>query len=416
MTAESKSLFRHADFLKLWTAQTISVFGSQFSQLAIPWIAAVILGASPTEMGILTALETAPFLLFGLVVGVWVDRHRRRSVMILSDVGRGLLLAAIPVAAILGVLNMLLLYFVGFLIGVFTVFFDIAYQAYLPSLVDRSQLVEGNSKLETSRSSSQFAGPSLAGVVIQIISAPLTVALDAISYLGSAFFLKLIKKEEPDSRENTRTSLLREAKDGLAVVFGDIRLRSIAGCTATLNFFSSAIFALYILFAVRELGLDSVSIGIIFSLGSLGALTGALTSRRLADYTGVGRAIVGSAFLAGVSSFAVFFATPTLAVPLLVLAQFLGGLSAVVYNVNQISFRQAITPLQIQGRMNATIRFIVWGTLPLGGLVGGIIGQTIGLRSAIGFAAVGAMFGFLWVLLSPVRGIVRIPDSPDKTS
>lgn len=414
MVIESQSLFKHSDFLKFWTAQTISVFGSQFSYLAVPWIAAVLLTASAAEMGILSALETAPFLLFGLIVGVWVDRHVRRRAMVFSDIGRGLLLAAIPVAAILGVLNMFLLYVVGFLIGVLTVFFDVAYQAYLPSLVNRSQLVEGNSKLETSRSAAQFAGPSLAGVVIQIISAPLTVALDAVSYLGSAFFLKQIRKEEPVSQQGGGASLLREAKEGLRVVFGENRLRSIAGCTATLNFFSSAIYAIYILFVVRELGLDSVSIGIIFSLGSLGFLSGALLSGRIARYVGVGRTIVGSAFLAGLSAFPIFFATSALSFPLLILAQFLGGLSAVLYNVNQISFRQAIVPLEIQGRMNATIRFLVWGTLPLGSLLGGILGQIIGLRQAIGFSALGAMFAFLWVLLSPVRGIIRIPDSTDE--
>ncbi len=407
--AAPTTLWRHPDFLRLWIGQTISLFGSRFSGLALPLIAALTLRASPGEMGILSAVGTAPFLLIGLVAGVWVDRLRRRPVLIVGDLGRALLMGVISLAAFSGVLRMPHLYVVGFFVGVLTVFFDVAYQSYLPALVSRQHLVEGNSKLETSRSIAQMTGPGIAGVVIQVISAPLAIALDAISFLISALFLGLIRRQE-ERPERVRAPMLAEVREGLAVVFGNPLLRAIAGCTATGNFFGMAIGAIYILFATRDLGLAPAVIGLVFSVSSVGALGGALLAGRLATRFGTGRVIIGASLLAGLGNVGIAFATPALAVPLLILGGLVLTASSPIYNINQVSLRQAITPQRLQGRMNATMRFVVWGTMPLGGLVGGALGEVLGLRPAIALATAGGLTAFLWLLRSPVRTLVRIPE------
>jgi MFS family permease len=414
--ADSHSLSRHFDFLKLWSAETFSVFGIQFSGLAIPWIAAKTLAADSFEMGILGALGTVPFLIFGLVIGVWADRSRRRPIMIISDAGRALFLVAIPLSLLLGGPNMMLLYAVSFSVGTLTVFDDVSSYAYLPSLVEQDQLVEANSRLETSRASAQVAGPSIAGILIQILTAPITIIVDVVGYLGSASFLAWIKKEESDIKRTDGRSVAKDVKEGLAVVLSNRYLWSIAGSTGTSNFFSSAIGALFILFATKELGLGSFELGLVFTLGSVGALIGALMANRIAKRLGAGKTIVTSIFVAGISWIPVYFANPSFGIPLLILSTFLASIGAVVYNVNQVSFRQAIVPLELQGRLNATMRFLVWGTIPLGSIIGGVLGGVIGLRTAIGISAVGGALAFIWVLISPIRRISEIPRRNDKTT
>lgn len=403
-------LWRHTDFMRLWTAQTISVFGDQFTGLAIPLIAALTLRATPGQMGILTAVERAPFLLIGLFAGVWVDRLPRRPILITGDLGRAAVLLTIPFAALTAGLSMPHLYAVGLLVGILTVFFDVAYQAYLPALVNRRQLVEGNSKLEATRSLGNLAGPGIAGVVIQLISAPLAIVLDAVSFVVSGGLIGLIKGREPVVARSGRGAMLAEVREGLGVVLGNRLLRSIAGCTGTSNFFTSALFTLYILFVTRDLGLNAAQIGVIFSLGNVSGLLGALSAARVAARFGVGRTIVGAAFLGGLGLIPVALATRENAFVLLVLAGLLGSFAGPAYNINQVSLRQAITPHRLQGRMNATMRFLVWGTMPLGGLLGGALGEALGLRVAIAVSAAGGLLAFLWVAFSPVRGLRAIPE------
>jgi len=402
-------LWEHADFLKLWTAQTISVFGDHFTELAIPLIAVLSLGATPGQMGILTAATRAPFLFIGLFAGVWVDRLPRRPVLITGDLGRAVVLLSIPSAAALGSLSMLHLYAVGVLVGILTVFFDVAYQAYLPALVHRGQLVEGNSKLEATRSLAGLAGPSIAGVVIQLVSAPLAIVLDAISFVASGGVISLIRRRESSAVRSVRGPMLVEVREGLSVVLGNPLLRSIAGCTGTSNFFSSALFALFILFATRELKLGPAQIGVIFSMGGVTGLIGSLTAGWVAKRLGVGRTIVGASLLTGLATVPVAAASAGTAW-LLILSTMLGSVASPIYNINQVSLRQAITPHRLQGRMNATMRFLVWGTMPLGGLLGGVLGASLGLRAAIAVAAAGGLLAFLWVALSPVRTLRAIPD------
>ena len=394
--------------MKLWAGETISVFGSQFTLLAMPLVATLMLNVTAAEMGILNAMDTLPFLLVGLAAGVWVDRLRRRPVLIAADIGRALVLCWVPLAAWLGILSLEQLYLVGFLTGLCTVFFDVAYQAYLPALVDRRQLVEGNSKLEMSRSAATISGPAVAGVFIQVLSAPLAMALDAASFLWSAACVAAIRRPESAPESAHGRSFWGGLREGLQVVFGDPRLRAIAGCTGSGNLFNSAIWALYVLFAVRELALDPARLGFIFSVGSAAALLGVLGAGWLSGRFGLGPTIVGSAFMFGLGGLPLVFANPDSATPLLVLGWLIGSLANPVYNINQVSLRQAIVPDSLQGRMNATMRFLVWGTMPLGALLGGALGEAIGLRPAIAVFAAGELLSFLWLLPSPVPGLKRV--------
>ncbi len=406
-------LWRHPDFLKLWVGQTISRFGSQVSELALPLTAVLVLQATPSEMGVLAAAERAPFLLIGLFAGVWVDRVRRRPVLVAGDFGRGLLLLSIPLAALLGALRMEQLYVVGLLVGVLTVFFDVAYQSYLPSLVRREHLVEGNSKLEVTSSSSAIFGPGVAGALVQLVTAPLAILVDAVSFLLSAASLLLIRQPEPQPMpKDQRRTVWTEIGEGLGVVVGNPVLRSIAGCTSTFNLFNSLGWAVFVLFATRELGLEPGLLGVVLGIGSVGFLAGALLAQPAARHLGLGPAIVGSSFASGAGAFLIPLAgsLAPLAIPLLVASQLLSGLGTPVYNVNQVSLRQTITPDHLQGRMNASMRFLVWGTMPIGSLLGGWLGDLVGLQATLVVAAAGQALAVLWVLLSPVRRLREQPE------
>jgi MFS family permease len=411
-TTRPVSLWRHPSFLKLWTSETIASFGGQFSDLAIPFTAVLVLQGTPSQLGILNAAATAPFLIFSLIAGVWVDRHRRRSIMIASNIGRALLLAMIPIAAAANFLSIPLLLTVAFLVGSLRVFFEIAYQSYLPGLVERQQLVDANSRLEASRAVSSVAGPSAAGVVIQIISAPFAIAFDAVSFVFSTLFLSRIRYEEMVEDDSARPSVLSDIREGLEIVFKDARLRSVAGAAATANFFEFAIQAIFILYAVNVLGLAPIQLGIVFSIGAIGAIVGALVAGNLAHRLGVGPAIIASLAL-GATTWGplIYFADRSNAVPLFIAAWFLGEVSFVAWSINQSSFRQAICPARLQGRMNATLRFLTVGTVPLGSIAGGILGEMLGLRLAIGVAAICLLFTPFWMIFSPVRRMKRVLDS-----
>jgi MFS family permease len=406
-------LWRHGDFLKLWSAESISQLGSQISGLALPLLAVLVLDASAFAVSALFVVEFLPFILFAIPAGVWVDRLRRKPLLVIADIGRALLLASIPLAYLFDALHLGQLYVVGFLVGICTVFFDVSYQSYLPSLVNRDQLVEGNSKLEISRSGAQLGGPGAAGGLIGAIGAPAAILLDAISFLASALFLFGIRKQEvlPEREEGApRPSMLREAREGLGYVLGNRYLRAISICTGSSNFFFSLMWSILIVYAVRELHMSPALIGLAFSLGNVGSLLAALTATRVSARIGVGRTILWTAVL--FSSAGLFYplAPQSFPAPFFVAGGILAGYGSVAYNITQVSFRQAICPPRLQGRMNSVIRFLVWGTMPLGLLLGGALATWIGLREALWIGAIGALFTFLPILLSPVRSIERMPE------
>jgi MFS family permease len=412
MGGRGNSLWRHADFMRLWSAETISQLGTQVTLLALPLTAILVLDATPFEVGVLTALEVAPFLLVGLPAGVWVDRMRRRPLLIAGDLVRAAALGTIPLAHALGQDSMAHLYGVAFVTGVATVFFDVAYQSYLPSLVDRDRLPEGNAKLEVSRSAGALAGPSLAGALVQLFSAPAAILVDAVSYVGSALFVGSIRRREPPVQrpEGGHPPMRAEISSGLRFVVTHPLLRPIAACTSISNLFFSMASAVLVLFAVRDLGLSPGKIGLAFGIGNVGFLLGALVADRAGRRLGIGRAIVGSIVLFGVSGFLPPLASETTGFALITVAGGLGGFGTVVYNVNQVSLRQAITPERMLGKMNATMRFVVWGTLPLGAILGGVLGGAVGLRSTLWVTAFGGLLAVVPPVLSPVRSLVRIPE------
>jgi MFS family permease len=406
-------LWRHPDFLKLWTGETVSQFGSQVTFLAVPTVAILILHAGPFQVGLLSALEFLAFPTLGLVAGVYADRLRRRPIMIACDLGRMLAIGSIPVAYLLNVLTLEQLYIVALVTGVCTVFFDVSYQSYLPALVDRPNLLEGNTKLEISRSTAQVAGPAVAGFLIQWIGGARAVAVDALSFLVSAVALSAIKTPEPQPKPSTAsgaTGFIPEMKEGLEVVFKNPLLWRIAGCTATTNLGSNIIFgAVFLVFAYRRLHLSAAEVGIIFAVGSVGGLIGAFLAAWVARTLGVGPTLGVSTAVGGLALLATPLALIAPPVPVLAALGFLEGLAGPIYNISQVSLRQAITPDRVQGRMNATMRTIVWGTIPIGAFVGGILGTSIGLVQTIVLGGILSLLAALWIFLGPV---IRLREQP----
>jgi MFS family permease len=414
-------LWRHPDFLKLWSAETISQFGSQITGLALPLVAVLVLDVSAFQVSVLFVVETAPFLLISLPAGVWVDRLPRRPILVIGDIGRALVLLTVPIAYWMDALTIWQLYGVGLTVGVLTVFFDVAYQSYLPSLVEREQLVDGNSKLEISRSAAQLGGPAAAGVLIQVLKAPFAILFDAVSFIISGLFLFAIRKKE----ENVPTRAERKAKggsmkaelgEGLRWVLGNPYLRTICASTATFNFFSSMMGAILIVYLARQLEMSAGLIGAMFAIAQFGYLAGALTANKVAARIGVGPAIMTGAML-GVFQLLIPIAPQDAhaAVPFIVVAELIVSYGVVVYNVTQVSMRQAITPERLQGRMNSVIRFIVWGVMPLGTLIGGALATSFDLHTAIWIGAIGNALAWLPVTIGPVRTLREVPHVPDET-
>jgi len=412
MRRPSGALLSHPDFMKMWTGQSISEVGSQVSQLAIPWLAAVGLHATPLEFSLLGVFGFLPFILFALPAGVWVDRLRRRSILIVGDAARAVLLALIPILWAVGVLQIWHLLVLQFVIGIFTVFFDVAYQSYLPSLVEREHLIEGNSKLQLTVSVAQIAGPSSAGGLIAVITAPYAIVADAVSFAISAWFLLRMRHREtlPEHKEGEeRPKMWPQVKEGLHWVVGHRWLRYIASFTATSNFCTSVLFAIFLLYAVRSLHLSAIALGATFAVGSAGSILGALHANRLQGRFGVGPTIVGTAVFGSLGGILYPLAPHSFPLPFLMLGQAIFGFGAVAYNITQVSLRQAITPERLQGRMNAAMRWIVWGTIPLGTLTGGAIATATNLRTALWVGAIGELFASVPLVLSTVRKIGEMP-------
>ncbi|MBH1938737.1 MFS transporter [Streptomyces sp. AV19] len=400
---------RNRDFRLLLAGAATSQLGAQVTLVALPLVAVVELDASPLETGLLTAAETAAFLLVGLPAGAWVDRMRRLPVLVRADVVRAVAMACLPPAAWAGVLTMTQLYLVALVTGVATVFFDVAHQSYLPALLPREQLVSGNGALETVRSSAQVAGPGLGGVLVQAAGAPFALVTDAAGYLLSALFLRGIRTPEPPPAPATGASLRAQVGEGLAFVFRHPALRMIACSTAVANFFGAMLVAVQTVFLVRVLELPAGVIGLMMSASAVGGLAGALCAGALARAVGRARVIwlapaVTGPFavlwpLAGHGAAAIWFAVASAAV-------FFG---AVVYNVAQVSFRQLLCPAELLGRMNATLRFLVWGTMPFGALVGGAVADAAGPRAAVWTCAAGFLLVPVPLLFSPLRRLRDLP-------
>jgi MFS family permease len=370
------------DFRRLWLAQTISQIGGQITYLALPLTAAISLAATPAEMGILTAMGAVPSLLFGLFAGEVVDRRARRPILISADVARALLLATIPLAWIAGSLSMPLLYLVAFLGGICALFFDIAYQAFVPSLLERRRLVEGNSLLELSRSAAEVIGPTLGGGLVQLLKAPGAIAADACSFLASAVLIARIRVQEPSrSRTTAESTFWLSALAGAREVARSAPMRALALSLAAIGLFNAMIEAVAILYLTRSLGLAPGVLGVVFAIGSIGFIVGAMLPARMVRRLGIGPTLAVSVAVVGVSDLALPLAGSDLRWVLLAvgLGQFFFGLGLTVFRVAQASVRQAIVPDALMGRVGGALNVVGWGIAPLGAVVGGLLGQTIGL-------------------------------------
>jgi MFS family permease len=412
----NRSLWRNRNFAHLWFAESISQLGSQVSMLALPLVAITVLHASTFAVGALTAVEFAPFVLFGLPAGAIVDRFPRRPILILADIGRAVALASVPLTYAFDALTYAQLLVVVFVTGSLTVFFDVAYQSILPALVEHDQIVDGNARLEVSRSSAQLAGPAVGGVLVQAIGAASAVTADAISFVGSALLIRGIRAHElPIERREDGTSWLRalgrEIREGLHYVLGHRVLRMIAGSTATSNFFSSMTTAVFLLYAVRERHYSAGLVGAVFAIGNIGPLVAAVTSARITRVLKLGRAIWLGMLIAQLATLLLGVAPTQHAFVYFTVAWLLFGFGGTVYNISQVSLRQAITPRRLQGRMNASMRFMIWGTMPFGSLAGGALGTWIGLRPTLLVAGIGGMAAVPWVLARSVRELREMPES-----
>jgi MFS family permease len=407
---KSQSLTRDPDFLKFWVGQSISVFGAQFSPIAIGAIAWFSLRANGFQFGLLAFMNTIPFLTLGLIAGVYVDRHRRRRIMILADLGRSLTLLSIPVSALLLTITINLLYLITLVAGILTVFFEITYQSYVPSLVEKKQIVEANSKLEATRATAQFAGPTASGYAVSLLSAPIAVLGDVFGYLTSSISLLAIRRPDPLPTASQH-SILHDIREGLHVVFGDRRLRAIAATTATLNLFGSAAQAMFQPYFYGNLQMTVPEVGTAFGIGSLGGVVGALAATRIARRIGVGPSVISGAVLSSFVYILVYFATPEDAFYVVAFVNFVSSIGVLIYNITQVSYRQALVPRDIQGRMNATMRTVVWGVIPLGALLGGFSSLFLGVHQTVGLMIVLGSLGFLWATFSPVRGVREFPTT-----
>ena len=404
--AQRPGLWRHPDFLKLWTGQTISLFGSLIGRFALPLVAIYTLDAGPLPVALLGAANVAPGLVLGLFAGVWVDRLRRRPLLIAADLGRALALGSVPLAAWLGALGMAQLYAVAMITSALSILFEVAYRSYLPALVGRDELVEGNSKLAATDAVAEMGGFGLAGVIVQALGAPIGVLVDAVSFLFSALALLAIRTPErsrvaEDGEDEPST--LREIGAGLRAIWAHPTLRAVVGAGITDIFFIHFFVAVLTLFLTRELGLGPATIGFIFAIGGVSAFVGALLADRTIRRWGLGRSLIGSFLVYRFATFAIPLAAGPYAaqVALLGASQVLDA-AATIQQISQNSLIQTTTPERLLGRVNASFQTLQQGAILLGLLIGGVLGQTIGLRPTIVVGLTASLLSVIWLIRSPV--------------
>ncbi|TCP55178.1 putative MFS family arabinose efflux permease [Tamaricihabitans halophyticus] len=403
------ALTRHAGFLRFWAGDTASQFGTYTVQAVLPLLAIGSLGASAFELGLLNAASTFAFLLIGLPVGAWLDRLRRRPVMIIADLSRGLLLLSVPVAAWFDALSMTQLLIVALLVGAGTVFFDIAAQPYLANLIHRQQLPDGFAKLESTRSISEMSAPAMGGWLIQFAGAANAVLSTCVGYFASVLFLFRIKHVETVPERQHTGRLRTEIVEGLRFVFTHPTIRPLVATGATANLFESMLGALLALYLVQELGLSAGVVGLVLASGGLGSLLGALTASWWMRTFGQVRTMWLVLVTVQPLMLLLPLAQPEIGVALAFVGYIALIYAVVVYDIAQVSYRQMICPDRLRGRMTATMRFVIWGVLPIGALLGGVVGEWLGVRPAIWISTGGSILSVLWVLCSPLRRMRDVP-------
>ncbi|GIJ11805.1 MFS transporter [Micromonospora andamanensis] len=411
------SLWRHPDFLRLWGAQTIAMLGSRVTELALPLTAILLLDAGPTSLGLLNVAEYLPFTLVTLFAGVLADRYRRRGLLIGANIGRALILAVVPVLALTDQLSMTALYVVAFLIGVLTSQFDVAYQAYVPVLVSRAQLVEANSKLQSTRSIAETGGKGFSGVLIQVFTAPGAIIVDCLTYLISAASLLAIKTREPRRSTTSRgfRGVWSEIGEGLRATLGHRILRAVLLQAAWFNLFHDVVLVLFPLYGLKDLELSPALLGFIIASASVGAFGGSLIAGGLARRLGIGPAMVAGVLTSALGLLALPLATGSPMVQLLLLGAgyVISGVGITIFNIHSVALRQAIIPNRLLGRVSGTYRFVAWAVIPLGGLLAGVLANVLSARGALLIAGIGLMVGAVVFAFTPAGRIAEAPEGPE---
>ena len=404
-------LWRDRGFVRLWAANAVSQLGTQVTLLALPLAALYILKASALGVSLLRSFAVLPFLLFSLPAGVWVDRLRRRPLMIAADLGRALAMASIPVAFWLGHLTMAQLYVVAGVHGLLSVVFDVSYLLFLPTLVGRKHLAEANSKLLGTQSVAQLAGPTLAGGLVSAAGAAVAVLADAVSFLLSGSIVTAIRGREARP-EPTSTRARTELVEGLRYVFSQPYLRTLTVWISVANLFTSALFALMIVYFVRDLHLGAATIGWVTAVINAGFIAAAFVNGALVRRFGVGPMIAYTGVLSMIALVGIPAAPISFPLPVLLVSGVAGTFLGFFMNVNQLTLRQAITPHRLLGRMNAVTRFMYWGTMPIGSALGGVAAETVGLRTTLFAAVAGSVLATIPIALSPIRKLRELPGPP----
>jgi MFS family permease len=410
------SLLREHDYRNFWFGQTVSVFGDQITLLALPILAVLVLGADPAQMGVLTAVGLLPHLLFSLPAGVWLDRvHRRRRLMVVADVIRAAVIAIVPIAFVLDVLSLELAFVLAFVVGTVSVFFDLAWLSLVTAVARREQLVEANALLNASRSVSTVGGPALAGILVQVLTAPFALLVDALSFLASAFFLGRVRA--PDSPVEHDPGTIREQlAAGMSFIVRDPIMRPSVFAVATMNLFNYGYQALFILFATRHLGLEPGLLGLVLGAAAVGAVLGAAIAAPLGARIGIGPAYILGLIVFPAAAIAIPLAEGlpfALVIAVLFVAEFFGGLGVMILDINGGALLIARTPARIRGRAGGAFRFVNMGVRPIGATIGGILGSLIGVRETLLIVTVAQLVGLLWLIGSPIPQLRELPEPPE---
>lgn len=411
-------VWKDRNFGLVWAGETIAQFGVQLGHIALPVIAIELLRATEFQVGVLNAAGVAAFLLVGLPAGAWVDRWLKRRTMIQADLVRAAAVLAVPALWFGDALAMWHLYVVAGIVGVGTVFFDVSYQSYVPILVRAEQVPDANSKLETTAQIARVAGPGVGGLLLKVISAPLLLVGDAIGYLVSAACLSRVRDHEVRRRPEDNGRLWDDIVEGLAWVWRHDLIRRITLCTSIGNLGFVVVFTLVPLLILRELGFEPWVMGLVFGVGAAGGILGAMATPRLGRAIGEGTVIPVSAVAMGLAlaglPLAALAPSDAVAFGLLVVAEFIISFTVLTYNIMQVSMRQRVCPPRLLGRMNASIRFVVWGVMPIGALASGAIATHLGVVATMWIGVVISLFSASPVLFSPLLGMKRLPDSPEE--
>ncbi|MFH2103725.1 MAG: MFS transporter [Chloroflexota bacterium] len=404
-------MWKNIDYRRLWIANSVSSLGSQITFLALPLTAITLLHASPVQMGILTACGTLPFLIVSLPAGVWVDRLQRRPILITADIGRAILLGMIPLLALLGILHIKHLYLVAFLTGILSLLYDVTEETYLPAIVGSEHLVEGNSQLAAIDTTAEMTAPVIAGGLVQVLTAPIAIAIDAVSFLWSAFWLSRIQQQESKPAPIRQGGVWQEIREGIAYLVHNPLLRPSMLTGIQWQLFGGMTDALLILYLAVTLHLPPITIGLVYAVGSLSALVTTNFSKNATKKFGPGPITIGAALLLGIGWLIVplAFGTSWMAFGMIAVGMLIAGAGNMLWNVTTTSITQTITPNRLLGRVNASSRFLTEGALPVGALIGGWLAEQWGLRPALLLSCSGVFLGVLWVWYSPLRSLCSFP-------